>query len=145
MQGRRADLCVTISILVSHSSNSSDGKSTLWIIDFELAQVSLPPFDLGQMVAELYLLFHFTPNNANQLTLITAFLTAYGSMPERDKFRTVVVFGIHLVAWPWRTPSWKGESQKVRACAGFGAECVRAAVNRDKDHLKRGPLRALFV
>jgi len=54
------------------------------------------------------------------------------------------VFGMHLMVWPWRNPTWKENSEKVRKCARFGAECVRAAVHIDQESLRHGPLRALF-
>jgi len=113
------------------------------IIDWELAQVSSPVYDLGQFFAELYLLYHFKAR-LEALTIIDAFLASYGPLPGDLAFRTAVHFGVHLVVWPPVTPGW-GDGEQLKDCVRVGAGYIHAGLQRDRRFFAGGPLKGLFT
>ncbi|KAI9693437.1 MAG: hypothetical protein M1820_009272 [Bogoriella megaspora] len=119
---------------------------TLTLLDFELAQVSTPPHDIGQLFAELYLLFHFK-HRSEALTIIEGFMLAYEdpALSLDEAFTAAKDFGVHLVTWPWRVGWWGDvKSEAMVECAGYGVKCVRAVLDEDVGFFLGGPLGCLF-
>ena len=114
----------------------------MFVIDWEFAQVSSPIFDLGQMLAELYLVAHFRASPVIA-PLIGSFLQAYGRNETEDSFRVAIHFGVHLIVWPCRVPGW-GDDAQIEDCIRFGLECVRNAHQKQKEWFRGGILEKLF-
>src|SRR5690606_3804852 len=65
--------------LVSSSGLNNPSKiveKKIHVVDWELCKLAPPHFDLGQMIAEMYLPFHFYANQAS-LSMIDAFFFSY--------------------------------------------------------------------
>lgn len=137
------------SVLLSNSF--TEEGANLWclnIIDFEIAQVSLPSADLGQMLAELYLLYHFAAR-PEALEILSSILASYGTstLSDDEKYRVVMNFGVHLIVWPPHTPSWTScGAEKMKECVRFGVGTVGVAYNRSREprFWNRHPLGQLF-
>lgn len=98
----------------------SDSEKRVFVIDWELAQVSSLAFDLGQMFAELYQLKHFKDIDAG-VWLIEAFMRGYGPIEEDVAFRVAVHVGVHLICWGSRVAGWGTEGQ-VEDVVGLGTD-----------------------
>lgn len=98
---------------------------TVFILDWELCHVSSYIFDLGQMLAELYFLYHFRSSPCIPI-LLNNFLSGYGNIDNRDAFNILIHCGVHLVVWSWRTPGLGNEGQ-IRECVQFGHDIIHHA------------------
>lgn len=108
----------------------SSSPLKLFIIDWELSQLSHPAFDLGQMIAELYELKHFKNIDAG-LWLIKSFIEGYGEMNEEMKWKTIVHTGTHLVCWGSRVQGW-GTKEQVEGVVEVGRNWILGAWGRDE-------------
>lgn len=71
----------------------------LFITDWELSQCGAQSLDLGQIIAELYMLKHFKNLDAGTW-VIQDFIEGYRPALNVDMaFRTAIHVGVHLVAW----------------------------------------------
>ncbi|RPA77003.1 hypothetical protein BJ508DRAFT_417326 [Ascobolus immersus RN42] len=131
------------------------------IVDWELCKLAPPHFDLGQMVAELYLPYHFYENE-NGIQMIEGFLRSYtANIPnetgnpssqlgeyEEGKvdlaFKSMMHFGGHLVTWP-RITGWPDEGGKIESVIELGAEYLRKGWERDVDFLMDSIFKALVM
>ena len=156
-----AALAATDTAPPSQSPNAStepaaERKHSIFILDWELAQISSAVFDLGQLLAELYLLLLFRERQEMR-ALIDAFLTSYGPVAKKDAFDVVIHCGVHLMVWPWRVPGWeegweekmrmgKGENAGTRMeeCVGFGRALVGKALSGDEAWFGKGVFGRLF-
>ncbi|KAJ3187149.1 hypothetical protein HDU85_007187 [Gaertneriomyces sp. JEL0708] len=116
----------------------------LYVIDWEIAKIAPPFFDIAQMAAELFLL-HFFKGSATALSALDSFLAAYPleNWPRHMIFRTAVHFGVHLTVWPIRIADWGADSIR-ESCALLGAEYVKRGMDEDIEWLKSSALKALF-
>ncbi|CZR57274.1 uncharacterized protein PAC_07163 [Phialocephala subalpina] len=111
-------------------ADSSDKVLRIFIIDWELSQLSHPAFDLGQMIAELYELKHFKDIDAG-LWLIKSFIEGYGDMDEEMKWKTIIHAGTHLVCWGSRVQGW-GSKEQVEDVVRVGRDWILGAVKRER-------------
>ncbi|KAL6399593.1 hypothetical protein AUP68_16998 [Ilyonectria robusta] len=129
-------------LLPNCSLPSASQSLELCIIDWELAQLGTPAYDLGQLFAEFYFLTHFQSIPAGT-ALISSFMNGYGPLTGEMAFRVAVDFGAHLVLWPYRT-SGAGEGEVVETCVGIGRDAITHAEERDKSWFKGGVLHSVF-
>jgi tRNA A-37 threonylcarbamoyl transferase component Bud32 len=115
-----------------------DSPLKLMIVDWELAHLGSRAVDLGQCLAELYLLWHFLDVEAG-FQMIIRFLRGYGPVERDMALRICLSFGTHLVVWPCRVPHWE-RGQKMEDCVRYGAECVKYAWKGDVGWLGSEPL-----
>lgn len=115
-------------------------KSTVTIIDWEMARVGEVWGDLAQMCAELYLPFRFFGVETG-IAIMRAFLGAYGRVSEDIASRVVVHFGVHLAVWPARS-GWEPQTEAVR-CAVVGKEFIEKGWRRDWKWVKDSVLGEL--
>jgi hypothetical protein len=104
----------------------------LFITDWELAQHGTRALDLGQMIAELYMLNHYKDTDAG-LWVIEGFLQGYGyqHIPVKIAFRTLIHVGVHFIFWGSTTPGW-GSQEQVLDLVKLGRELVVRAWETDR-------------
>ncbi|KAK4106904.1 hypothetical protein N658DRAFT_512627 [Parathielavia hyrcaniae] len=120
-----------------------EGNETpIFIVDWEVCQFSLPPLDLGQMIAELYELSLFKGIDEGKW-LIQGFAAGYGDVDAEFAFRTALHVGTHLIAWGTRAPGWGSEAQ-VEQVVGVAKEIVLCAWQKDRAWFEAGDLACLF-
>ncbi|KAE8450869.1 hypothetical protein EG329_005309 [Mollisiaceae sp. DMI_Dod_QoI] len=113
------------------SPSSSIPPLKVFILDWELSQLSLPFFDLGQMLAELYELHHFKHHSAG-LWLMQSFISGYGEMDEEMKWMTILHTGVHLVCWGSRVAGW-GTKEQVEDVVRTGRDWIVGAWERRRE------------
>ncbi|KAK4250571.1 kinase-like domain-containing protein [Corynascus novoguineensis] len=114
----------------------------VFIVDWEMCQFSLPPLDLGQMIAELYQLSLFKDIDEGKW-LIEGFTAGYGSVNDEFAFRTALHVGTHLIAFGSQVPGWGSETQ-VQHVVGLGKDIILRAWNKDRSWFEGGDLACLF-
>ncbi|KAK4123989.1 hypothetical protein N657DRAFT_645604 [Parathielavia appendiculata] len=120
-----------------------EGTETLvFIVDWEVCQFSLPPLDLGQMIAELYELSLFKGMDEGKW-LIEGFTAGYGDVNAEFAFRTALHVGTHLIAWGTRVPGWGSETQ-VQQVVGVAKEIILRAWHKDRAWFEASDLACLF-
>jgi hypothetical protein len=102
----------------------------LLITDWELAQIGSRALDLGQIIAELYMLKHFKDIDAG-LWVIEGFAEGYQEINDDIAFRTIIHVGVHLVFWGSTIAGW-GTKEQVRDVVRLGRDLITNAWERDR-------------
>ncbi|KUJ21982.1 uncharacterized protein LY89DRAFT_778327 [Mollisia scopiformis] len=121
---------------------SSDKQLKVFVIDWEMSQLSIPAFDLGQMIAELYELKHFKNYDAG-VWLIESFIKGYGEMDEEMKWKTIIHTGAHLICWGTRVAGW-GSKEQQEDVVRVGKQWIINGWERKKDAFEGMVLGRLF-
>ncbi|KAI9682237.1 MAG: hypothetical protein M1817_000291 [Caeruleum heppii] len=131
---------------VAASMTGADGvlapTQSVFVLDWEICQVSSFVFDLGQMLAEMYCLWHFRRSRSSRV-ILESFLSGYGAIEERSALDILIVCGVHLIVWPWRVPGW-GNAAQMEECITFGRELVDNAYHGRVDFFRAGPFGSMF-
>ncbi|KAL2813527.1 kinase-like domain-containing protein [Aspergillus granulosus] len=114
----------------------------LFITDWELAQVGSRALDLGQMIAELYMLKHFKDIDAG-LWVIEGFAEGYQEISEEIAFRTLIHVGVHFIFWGSTVAGW-GTPEQVRDLVRLGRDLITKAWEKDREAFKGEIWEALF-
>lgn len=101
---------VFTSVLIPNVAIGSHFETTLFVVDWELAQVGSRALDLGQMIAELYETKIFKGVEAG-VWIIEGLLQGYGVLSDEMAFRTAIHVGVHLICWGSRVPGWGSKEQ----------------------------------
>ncbi|KAK3322631.1 kinase-like domain-containing protein [Apodospora peruviana] len=97
--------------------------TTVFVVDWEVISLGVPVRDVGQMIAELYMLKLFKDIDAGEW-IIEGFVEGYGPLGGEDKvFRTLVHIGCHLVVVGGTVDGW-GERGDVEGVVGFGRDMI---------------------
>lgn len=136
--------CINVvsSALIPNSPLTEQSGSTLFIVDWEMAQIGHRALDLGQMIAELYETKLFKDMEAG-VWIIEGFLEGYGSLSEEMAFRAAIHVGVHLVCWGSRVPGW-GSQQQVEEVVKVGRDLIVHGWMRNKAWFEGGNLGCLF-
>jgi len=117
-------------------------ETKLFIIDWELSQVSFLAFDLGQMFAELFELKHFKDIDAG-IWLIESFMRGYGELNEETAWQVLVHIGTHLICWGSRVVGW-GSEQQVADLVGIGRDLILDGWGKRREVLMKGVWKCLM-
>lgn len=127
------------SVLVS---DDPSGNSELVVIDWELARLGHPSYDLGQMIGDL--LERNIMNNAESaLWIIEGFIEGYGELSEELAFRTAIYAGIHLICWYIRG-SPQETQERTENILRIGMDFVLRGWEGDREWFKNSILAGLF-
>ncbi|KAG0648904.1 Psilocybin biosynthesis kinase [Hyphodiscus hymeniophilus] len=116
---------------------------TVFVIDWEMAQLSSIAFDLGQMFAELFELKHFKDVDAG-VWLIESFVEGYGKIDEELAFKTAIHAGAHLICWGSRVAGW-GTREQVETVVEIGRDWVVRGWERDAVYFQGTASKHLFA
>ncbi|KAL4871381.1 hypothetical protein BDV12DRAFT_194446 [Aspergillus spectabilis] len=114
----------------------------LFITDWELAQKGSRALDLGQMIAELYMLKHFKDIDAG-LWAIEGFAEGYQDLSGDTAFRTIIHVGVHLIFWGSTVAGW-GTEEQVRDMVRLGRDLVTKGWLKDRAGLDGEIWESLF-
>ena len=102
-----------------------DGEDikSIQVVDWELAKTGIPELDVGQFLAEMYLICRFDLE-ARMAAAATAreFWGAYRGLHAVNLQAVTTHCGVHLIAWTPRVP-WGGK-ERTRRVVMEGAEMV---------------------
>jgi hypothetical protein len=117
---------------------------SLAVLDWELCHVSSPIFDIGQMFAELYLLYHFRQRQCIA-GIVKSFVDSYrqiNPLHETDAFDIMLQCGVHLIVWPWRA-GWE-RGAVMDNCITFGRDVLQHAYENNASWFSNGIFGSLF-
>lgn len=112
------------------------------VVDWEMAQLGVLPLDLGQMLAEMYLL-KLCKGIEAALQAVRGFLTGYGEMTEDFTFRTLLHLGTHIVWIIAGVTAW-GDGEETHRAMAVGRDIILRAWDKDKAWFIAGDLSCFF-
>lgn len=116
----------------SDQATTTTTTTTLLVSDWELTHCGPRALDLGQMLAELYLLKHFKDIDAGE-SIARGFLQGYyPPLSEDMAFRTLIHVGVHFIFFGSVVPGW-GSEEQVEGIVRLGREFVVRAWGRDRE------------
>ncbi|KAI2865659.1 hypothetical protein CBS12448_1956 [Aspergillus niger] len=131
-------------VLISDGSLSVGRRTlSLSIIDWEVSHLGSVAIDLGQILAELYVLTHFRSVTVAS-GMITQFMVGYGKLKDELAFRVALEFGVNLVLWPCREPNIRDEPL-IERCVRLGKDMIVHAEEKDKPWFRDGVLDSIFI
>jgi hypothetical protein len=114
----------------------------LFVIDWELSQLAIPNFDLGQMIAELYELWLYKEITAG-LWMVQGFVQGYGKVSEEFALRTAIHAGGHLVCFGTSVKGW-GTREQIEGVARTGRDMIVNGWHKNREWFENGELACLF-
>ncbi|PLN84640.1 kinase-like domain-containing protein [Aspergillus taichungensis] len=121
---------------------STSTTTTLLITDWELTHVGPRALDLGQMLAEIYMLKYFKNIDAGEW-IARAFIEAYPDLSEDMAFRTLIHVGVHFVFWGSVVPGW-GDAGQVEGVVRLGRDLIVNAWGRERGFFEGALWECLF-
>ncbi|KKK26790.1 hypothetical protein ARAM_000374 [Aspergillus rambellii] len=130
-------------VLIPQTALDQPSPTThLFIIDWELAQCGNRGLDLGQMIAELYMLKHFKDIDAG-LWAIEGLAGGYQDISDDLAFRTLIHVGVHLICWGSTIAGW-GTKDQIRAVICTGRDLITKAWERDRTWFEERVWKCMF-
>lgn len=130
------------SVLIPNKPLTGDSTTTLFIIDWEMAQIGSRALDLGQMIAETYETKLFK-DVEHGLWIIEGFMNGYGPLSDKMAFRTAIQVGAHLICFGSRVGGW-GKPEQVKEVVMIGRDLIVQAWKENKAWFEGHALRCLF-
>jgi hypothetical protein len=115
---------------------------SLFIIDWEMAQLGPRSMDFGQMLAEMYAIWLYRKLDAG-LWMAQGFAEGLEMRDEKVVFRTAAQIGCHLVSFDSVVPGW-GTAEQSRDVARVGRDLIVHSQKRDREWLRNTDLAFLF-
>jgi len=112
-------------------------------VDWEVTSLGVRVRDVGQMIAELYMLHLFKEIDAGEW-LVEGYLAGYGKLSTEEAFRTAIHIGCHLVVIGGTVPDW-GSSEDVARVVALGRDMIVNGWTKNKAWFDGGVLGAMFV
>ncbi|KFA63469.1 hypothetical protein S40285_00386 [Stachybotrys chlorohalonatus IBT 40285] len=132
----------TGNIILPNAPIKRGAKTTVKIIDWEMAQLGIRPLDLGQNIAELWLLKLYRDIDAGPW-IIRGFVAGYGRVAPDFAFRTILHVGAHLISFGASTPGW-GTSEQCEQVMKVGKDVLLHAWNKNRAAFNGHVLECLF-
>ncbi|CAI7646087.1 unnamed protein product [Penicillium pancosmium] len=132
----------TGNVLIPNVAIGSHFDTTLFVVDWELAQIGSRALDLGQMIAELYETKLFKEVEAG-VWIIEGLLQGYGGLSDEMAFRTAIHVGVHLICWGSRVPGW-GSKEQIEEVVKIGNDMVIGGWAKDKQWFESHELGFFF-
>ncbi|KAL4815859.1 kinase-like domain-containing protein [Aspergillus spinulosporus] len=106
-------------------------QSTLLVTDWEFAQYGPHAFDIGRMVAELYILHHYQGIEAAS-SMLEGFLDGYEHITMETSYRMLIHIGVHFIVWGSRRADGVGTERQVRKLIKLGRKFIVKGWKRDR-------------
>jgi hypothetical protein len=114
----------------------------MFIVDWEVSSLGIRARDLGQMMAELYMLKLFKNIDAG-VWLIEGYLEGYGSVDLDTAFRVAIHVGTHLVVIGGSVAGW-GSREDIDRVVGYGRDMIVHGWKKDRVWFQNDALRSMF-
>ena len=134
---------VRSSVLLPNEKISDPVQSPIFVVDWEVTSLGVRVRDVGQMIAELYMLQLFKEIDAGEW-FVEGYLAGYGKLSTEEAFRTVIHIGCHLVVIGGTVPGW-GSSEDIAKVVAFGRDMIVNGWTKNKAWFDGGVLGAMFV
>ena len=133
---------VSLSVLLPDSVIDTPVQTPIFVVDWEVVSLGVRARDVGQMMAELYMLKLFKNIDAG-LWLTEGYLEGYGGLDLDTAFRVAIHVGCHLVVIGGAVEGW-GSLDNVERVVATGRDMIVKGWQKDKAWFKGGDLRLLF-
>jgi hypothetical protein len=122
--------------------------STLFIVDWEMAQFGHRAYDVGQMIGDLYERKHFMEVEGAVWT-IQGFIEGYGPVSDGMAFRTAIHTGVQLITWMIRGPPLHmrpafATQERARSIVKLGMMFILKGWEEDKAWFQSSVMADLF-
>ncbi|PYI19820.1 hypothetical protein BO86DRAFT_179425 [Aspergillus japonicus CBS 114.51] len=118
-------------VLVPHSALDPSPQTSLFVVDWELCHFGPRAWDLGQMLAELYMLKHFRGIDAGP-SMIEGFLGGYQVPNEAFAFWVLIHVGVHFITFGSMIRGW-GTPEQVADLVHLGRDLIVKAWKKDRE------------
>ncbi|OJK03274.1 hypothetical protein ASPACDRAFT_23693 [Aspergillus aculeatus ATCC 16872] len=118
-------------VLVPKSALDLSPQTSLFIVDWELCHFGPRAWDLGQMLAELYMLKHYRGIDAGPW-MIEGFLEGYQVPDEALAFWVLIQVGVHFIAFGSMIQGW-GAPEQVADLVHLGRDLIVKAWEKDRE------------
>ncbi|KAK0649976.1 kinase-like domain-containing protein [Cercophora newfieldiana] len=118
-------------------------KTPVFVVDWEVTSLGVRVRDVGQMIAELYMLQLFKKIDAGEW-LIEGYLGGYGKFSTDEAFRIAIHVGCHLIVIGGTVPDW-GSDEDVERVVAFGRDMIVNGWERNKAWFDDGVLGLMFL
>jgi hypothetical protein len=97
----------------------------MFIVDWEVVSLGIRARDVGQMLAEFYMMKLFKGMDAGAW-FIEGFLAGYGELDEKTASRVSIHIGCHLIVIGGSVDGW-GSPEDVERVVAFGRDMILKA------------------
>ncbi|KAL7811412.1 kinase-like domain-containing protein [Trichoderma gracile] len=132
----------TGNVLLPNAAFDDAQQVPVRVIDWEMAQVGVRAEDMGQFIAELWLLKLYKDIDG-ALWIINGFAEGYGKADANFTFRVLIHIGAHLICFGSTTPGW-GTSEQGQKIVKDGRDVLLNAWSRDAKAFEGHDLECLF-
>lgn len=132
--------------LATLTAQNPDSPIPLAIIDWEFSQFGHRSIDLGQIIGDLYELYHYR-GTETALWLIKGIVAGYDTLSEELAFKTAIHTGVHLICWYMRRdPNGPlgHPLEKVEAAMKIGVDFIVKGWKKDRKWFEGKGLESLF-
>ncbi|KAF5020302.1 hypothetical protein F66182_7678 [Fusarium sp. NRRL 66182] len=129
-------------ILQDDSPLQAGTERTLFVVDWENAQLGVPSMDHGGMMGEMYVLWLYKHMDAG-LWMVQGYAEGLGPRSEAQAWRVALQMGVHLVSFGTLASGW-GTPTEVENMARLGRDMIVKAWNKDRDWFEQSELACLF-
>jgi 5-methylthioribose kinase len=130
------------SVLLPDAAFDDAQQVPVRVIDWEMAQVGVRAEDVGQFIAELWLLKLYK-NIDGALWIINGFTEGYGQADANFAYRVLIHIGAHLICFGSTTPGW-GTSEQGQNIVKDGRDVLLNAWKMDARAFEGHDLECLF-
>ncbi|KAF9878851.1 phosphotransferase enzyme family protein [Colletotrichum karsti] len=130
-------------VLIGDKPLAADLDTTLFVVDWENAQLGVPIMDHGEMLGELYAIWLCQRKEAS-LWIAEGYCRGLGNLSESLAFRIALQLGVHLISFGAISREMES-SEQTREVARIGGEIIVNAWGKQKAWFEQSELSVLFA
>ncbi|KAJ4244771.1 hypothetical protein NW762_014348 [Fusarium torreyae] len=116
---------------------------TMYVVDWENAQLGVPSLDHGEMLGEMYVLWLCNRVDAG-LWMFQGYAEGLGPQSEASVWRNAIQLGVHLLSFGTLASGWDTPG-KVEDMARLARDIIVKAWNKDRAWFEQSDLACLFT
>ncbi|KAK4448769.1 kinase-like domain-containing protein [Podospora aff. communis PSN243] len=133
----------TGNVLLPDAAIEGPVGTSVFVVDWEVTSLGVRVRDVGQMMAELYMLQLFKQIDAGGW-MVEGLLAGYGKLSEDEAFRIAIHVGCHLIVIGGTVPGW-GSSEHVDRVVAVGRDMIVNGWARNKGSFEGTVLGNMFL
>ncbi|KAM0543455.1 hypothetical protein ACHAPJ_012319 [Fusarium lateritium] len=116
---------------------------TVYVVDWENAQLGVPSLDHGEMLGEMYVLWLCNRIDAG-LWMFQGYVEGLGPQSEASAWRNAIQLGVHLLSFGTLVSGWD-TPEKVEDMARLARDIIVKAWNKDRAWFDQSDFECLFT
>jgi hypothetical protein len=130
-------------VLIPNEPFRNQGKTPVFIIDWELSQLGVRACDIAEVLADLYSLWLYQKIEAG-LWIMQGFVETYGDANADSVYRTVIQVGARMMCQSLELPDWGDDESVKKEVVKLSGELIERAWQKDRTWFESGELAFLF-